>query len=112
MARCDTSPAWLSWIGAEAALRLHLRLDPADTERHCIALSQAFLDKARELGATPVATGLPSQIAAVHVRDPGLVRERLHEQGVRATLMQDRLRVGFHYFNDDADVRRVLAALR
>lgn len=113
MARCDTSPAWLSWIGAEAALRLHLRLDPAQTQRHCIALAQAFLEGAAERGAVPAAAanGNPSQIAVVHVREPDLVRQRLRAGRVKATMTGDRLRVGFHYFNDDRDVSRALAAL-
>ncbi|MEV1286318.1 aminotransferase class V-fold PLP-dependent enzyme [Micromonospora sp. NPDC049679] len=111
MARCDTSPAWLSWIGAEAALGIHLRLDPVETERHSIALAQAFLEGAEKRGATPVASGLPSQIAAVHVRDPGLVRERLRERRVKATMTENRLRVGFHYFNHERDLEAVLSAL-
>ena len=44
--------------------------------------------------------------------DPQAVRARLRQLDVRATFLGDRLRVGFHYFNDVGDVARVVEALR
>jgi selenocysteine lyase/cysteine desulfurase len=111
-ARCDTSPAWLSWLGAAAALRLHLDLDPVRTERHCTSLAASFLAGAEELGLNRVVTGEPSQIAVVALPEPTVTAQRLRQRRVRATILGDRLRVGFHYFNDEGDVQRALAALR
>jgi selenocysteine lyase/cysteine desulfurase len=37
---------------------------------------------------------------------------RLLAAGVRARMLGDRLRVGFHYFNDDEDLAAALGALR
>lgn len=111
-ARCDASPAWLSWLGAAAALRLHLDLDPVRAEHHCTSLAASFLAGAAELGLSPVAAGAPSQIAVVSLPDPAGTAQRLRQRRVRATILGDRLRVGFHYFNDEQDVRQVLDALR
>jgi selenocysteine lyase/cysteine desulfurase len=111
-ARCDTSPAWLSWIGAEAAISLLSALPATAVEKHCLGLAAAFLEGAPEAGAVTVSTGKPSHIAVVRVRDPDAVTDRLRSGGVRARVLGDRLRVGFHYFNNDEDVTAALGALR
>lgn len=110
-ARCDASPAWLSWIGAEAAIALLSALPGSAVERHCLDLAAAFRDAALEAGATAVSTGRPSHIAAVHVSDPASVSARLRSGRVRARLLGGRLRVGFHYFNNDQDVAAAVRAL-
>jgi len=110
-ARCDTSPAWLSWAGARAAIALLSQLPAPAVEQHCLALAAAFRDGALDAGGIPVGTGQPSHIAAVRVGDPDSVRARLRSQGVRARVLGDRLRVGFHYFNNDDDVAAALRAL-
>jgi selenocysteine lyase/cysteine desulfurase len=48
----------------------------------------------------------------VRVRDPDAVTARLRSGRVRARVLGGRLRVGFHYFNNDADVTAALGALR
>lgn len=110
-ARCDTSPAWLSWIGAQAAIALLSDLPSAAVERHCLALAGAFREGARDLGASPVGTGQPSHIVTVRTPDPDGIRARLQSQRVHALVSGDRLRVGFHYFNDEDDVTAALRAL-
>ena len=111
-ARCDASPAWLSWIGADAAIALLSALPAAAVERHCLRLAATFRDAALEAGAMPVSTGQPSHITVVRVKDPDSVSARLRAAGVRARMLGDRLRVGFHYFNNDGDVAAALGALR
>jgi len=110
-ARCDTSPAWLCWVGAEAAIALLSTLPAAAVERHCLARAAAFREGALDAGAKPVSAGKPSHIAVVRVDDPDTVRARLRSHRVRARVLGDRLRVGFHYFNDDQDVAAALGAL-
>jgi selenocysteine lyase/cysteine desulfurase len=110
-ARCDTSPAWLSWVGAEAAIALLSAVPAAAVERHCLALAAAFRDGALAAGAKPVISGQPSHIAAVRVTDPDSVRARLRSNRVRARVLGDRLRAGFHYFNNGDDVAAALTAL-
>ena len=110
-ARCDTSPAWLSWAGAQAAIALLSQLPAIAVERHCLALAGAFQEGALDAGARPVSTGQPSHIAAVRVGDPDSVRARLRSRRVRARVLGDRLRVGFHYFNNHEDLAATLGAL-
>ncbi|WP_219512952.1 aminotransferase class V-fold PLP-dependent enzyme [Nonomuraea ceibae] len=111
-ARCDTSPAWLSWVGALPALDLLLALDAERVERHCLRLAAEFRERVAETEAGAPLPGSGSHIAVVRVSDPDAVRARLAREGVRATLLGDRLRVGFHYFNDGGDVERAVDALR
>ena len=110
-ARCDASPAWLSWAGAAAAITLVSDL-PADTvERHCLSLAEAFRNGAREAGAVPAGAGQPSHIAVVRVADPEAVRARLRTNRVRAQVFGDRLRAGFHFFNNNDDVAAALGVI-
>jgi selenocysteine lyase/cysteine desulfurase len=111
-ARCDTSPAWLSWLGAIPALELIRGLPGARVEEHCTGLAAQFHDGATEAGAVMVTGRGESHIAVAEVCDPQAVRARLRQLDVRATFLGDRLRVGFHYFNDVGDVARVVEALR
>jgi selenocysteine lyase/cysteine desulfurase len=110
-ARSDTSPAWLAWTGALAALPLLAGLPAAAVEAHCLGLAAAFRSGAAAAGAEPLGAGLPSHIVTVRLPEPRPVRARLRARRVRALLHNDRLRVGFHYFNSPADVDAVLGAL-
>ncbi|GAB3981124.1 aminotransferase class V-fold PLP-dependent enzyme [Actinoallomurus acanthiterrae] len=56
-ARCDASPAWLSWVGAVAAIELCSSLPAETVERHCLTLACAFRDGAQAAGAAPVGAG-------------------------------------------------------
>ncbi|GAA2450319.1 aminotransferase class V-fold PLP-dependent enzyme [Agromyces soli] len=112
LARCDTSQAWLSWIGAEAALGLLARLDPAAIEERALELAELFEREAVELGAVPVRAGTGSHIRVVRVARPERLAARLAETDVRARVTGDRLRIGVHGFNDVRDIERVLAAIR
>lgn len=112
LARCDISQAWLSWIGAEAALGLLARLDPLAIEERALELAELFEREALELGAVPVRTGAGSHIRVVRVARPERLAARLAEADVRARVVGDRLRIGVHGFNDLRDIERVLAAIR
>lgn len=110
--RLDTSPAWLSWIGAVAALRLMARLDPADVEAHCVGLARRWWEGARELGYRPVADRQDSHIAVVDLGPAAEeVRARLAHARVKATILGTRLRIGVHYFVDEQDIDRALEAM-
>jgi selenocysteine lyase/cysteine desulfurase len=111
-ARLDTSPAWFSWVGAVAALRLMARLDPADVENHCVNLARRWWEGARDLGYRPVLERQDSHIAVVDLgAGVDRVRERLASARVKATILGSRLRIGVHYFVDEHDIDRALDAL-
>ncbi|MEV5128415.1 aminotransferase class V-fold PLP-dependent enzyme [Streptomyces decoyicus] len=111
-ARCDTSPAWFSWLGACAAVGLMSGLDATAVEQHCLALADEFLTEARAMGISRAASGPQSHIAVVRTDDAARMAKELAARRIRATALADRLRVGFHYFNDRADVAAVLTAIR
>lgn len=110
-ARCDTSPAWLSWIGARAAIELMAHLPTPAVEQHCLSLADTFREGALSAGAGPAGVGRASHIVAVQIPDAEAVRDRLRAGRVHAQVLGDRLRVGFHYFNNNDDVTAALRAL-
>ncbi|MGI8714878.1 MAG: hypothetical protein ACR2NR_17210 [Solirubrobacteraceae bacterium] len=58
----------------------------------------------------PVGNGSPSHIVSARVPDAESLISSLEAAGIRALALGDRLRVGFHYFNDERDVDAVLGA--
>lgn len=109
--RCDTSPAWLSWIGARAALRLVGSLDADRVERHCLGLARELTEQAARIGFRRVVSGPPSQIVVLRTENADRLAARLRARDIRATALGDRVRFGFHYFNDEDDVRTTLSVL-
>jgi len=102
--RFDVSPAWLPWAGAVPALELYEGLDVGAVRDHDAALADAVLDG---LGLPPVGR------AVVTVPDPdGAALARLGAAGVTAVARAGAVRLSFHLWNDEADVERVLGALR
>ncbi len=110
-ARCDSSPAWFSWVGACAALRLLGELDPDQVEQHCLDLATRFASQAATMGLRRVANGPPSQIVVLGTANAERIAGRLRQYGIRATALGDRIRFGFHYFNNRHDVAIALRGL-
>ncbi|MEV6139633.1 aminotransferase class V-fold PLP-dependent enzyme [Nocardia sp. NPDC051990] len=112
MTRCNSSPAWISWIGARAALSLLSQISEDESRRHTLGLASDYTRRMRENGFRPLNNGAPSHIvvtAPPEYRriDPAALRKAK----VRATLTESgALRVGFHYFNTDTDVDHVIEA--
>ncbi|MEV0057768.1 aminotransferase class V-fold PLP-dependent enzyme [Saccharopolyspora shandongensis] len=109
--RCDASPAWFSWIGACAALQVLAALDPDRVERHVLGLAAHLADEAEALGLRPVHDGPQSHIVVLATDQADQLARSLAAHGVRATALGDRVRFGFHYFNDDTDITAVTRAL-
>ncbi|MGP4114783.1 aminotransferase class V-fold PLP-dependent enzyme [Streptomyces sp. 4N509B] len=109
--KLDLSLCWPSWAGAAAALDLVGRLDAVAVERHALRLAERLREGATALGLTCTPTELPSHIVTVRVPDADAAVRSLEERKVRATARAGVLRLGFHGFNTDEDVDRVLAAL-
>ena len=101
--RFDVSPAWLSWVGTVPALRLFAALDPAEVRAYDAALA----DRVREgLGLAPAGR------AVVSLPDPDGDRQaRLERAGAVVAARAGSVRIAFHLWNDEDDVRLVLDAL-
>jgi selenocysteine lyase/cysteine desulfurase len=69
-ARLDTSPAWLSWVGARSALALLSTLDAGQVEDHCLDLANQFREAAHRLGYQALDPHGCSQIVTVEVPNP------------------------------------------
>jgi selenocysteine lyase/cysteine desulfurase len=111
-ARLDASPAWLSWIGAEAALAIMSRLDQPQVEAHCVGLAHAWTQAVRGLGFATVLDEQRSHIAVAYAPAPAAgLPEALDNAGVKASSTGRRVRVGVHYFNTQEDIDRMIAVL-
>lgn len=109
--KLDAPMAWFSWPGARAALELLAELDPAATERRCLELAAAFRAEAAGRGFDLVPEDAPSQVLGIQISDPRGVRERLLARKVIGAVRGGLLRLGFHAYNDEADVSAALDAL-
>ncbi|MCW0214576.1 MAG: aminotransferase [Pseudonocardia sp.] len=97
----DTSPAWLSQVGAAVALEWIAGLDLEAVAKHCSGLADAFR---AGLGLDPAGS------AITHVPVPGAA-ERLAAAGITATNRGGGTRLSFHLYNDASDVERAVRAL-
>jgi selenocysteine lyase/cysteine desulfurase len=102
--RFDVSPAWLCWLGTEAALRLFTDLDVEDVHRHDGRLADAL-----RAGLDLDPCGRP----VVSLPDPdGSRLARLTAAGASVAARAGKVRIAFHLWNDEDDVRLALDALR
>lgn len=101
--RFDTSPAWLSWVGAAPALE-HFASLPVEAAWHrATGLADALL---AELGLPPRGQ------AIVALDDPdGARAARLAAHGIRFANRAGRIRLAFHVWNTRDDVAAAAAAI-
>lgn len=100
--RLDLSPAWHAWVGSATSLRLLSDVGVEAIQAHDVGLANA----ARAgLGLPPSDSSMLSLELA-----PDYDMRRL--EGLRMAFRAGRLRVGFHLYNSDEDVERLVAAVR
>jgi selenocysteine lyase/cysteine desulfurase len=102
--RFDTSPAWFGALGSGLVLPWLASLDAAAVEAHCLGLA----GRLRSELSLPEAN---SAIVALPTVDAEAAADRLRLAGIRASVRAGAVRVGFHIYNTDEDVDRLLAAL-
>jgi selenocysteine lyase/cysteine desulfurase len=99
--RFDTSPAWLSWVGAAPAIELLEEIGMDAIRDHNVGLANRFR------------AGLslePSDSAIVSIDVAGAA-ERFERAGIRAATRAGSLRASFHVYNADDDVDAAIEAL-
>jgi selenocysteine lyase/cysteine desulfurase len=99
--RFDSSPVWFSVFGAGLSLPWVASLDRAAVEAHTLDLAYRLR---AELQLPPSDSAIVS-IPAAHAADA------LQRAGIRASVRAGAARVGFHLYNTDADLDRLLDAL-
>ena len=96
------SPAWFSVLGAGLALPWLASLDRDAVQTHCLGLANRLR---AELDLPPQ----DSAIVSLPIEDAA---ETLARAGIKASVRAGAIRVGFHLYNNDNDLDRLLDALR
>lgn len=99
--RFDTSPAWFGVLGAGLTLPWLASLDRAAVEAHCVGLAARVR---AEFQLPP----MDSAIVSLPFADTA---DKLRSAGIMASLRVGAVRVGFHLYNTEDDVDRLLDAL-
>ncbi|AKS30573.1 aminotransferase class V-fold PLP-dependent enzyme [Mycolicibacterium goodii] len=99
--RFDVSPAWFAALGAGLTLPWLASLDPVAVEAHAVGLANGLR---RELELPPH----DSAIVSIPVSG---AEDRLRRAGIRAAVRAGAVRVGFHLYNTEDDLDRLLDAL-
>jgi selenocysteine lyase/cysteine desulfurase len=100
--RFDTSPAWFSALGAGLTLPWLASLDATVLEAHAVGL-------ANRLRAEIDLPQSNSAIVSIPIADAA---DRLRRAGIRASVRAGAVRVGFHLYNTEDDLDRLLDALK
>ncbi|RDH77110.1 aminotransferase class V-fold PLP-dependent enzyme [Mycolicibacterium moriokaense] len=99
--RFDVSPAWFSALGGGLTLPWLASLDAAAVEAHALGLASKLRTELQ----------LPQQPSAI-VSIPTAAADQLERAGLRASIRAGAVRVGFHLYNTEDDLDRLLDALR
>lgn len=99
--RFDASPAWFGVLGAGLSLSWLASLDRVAVESHTVGLANRLRS---ELQLPPS----NSAIVSIGVADAA---EKVESAGIRASIRAGAVRVGFHLYNTEADLHRLLDAL-
>jgi selenocysteine lyase/cysteine desulfurase len=100
--RLDLSPAWHAWVGTAESLRLLGEVGVGDIHAHDVGLANALR---AELEMPPSDSAMVSLAL-----DPTFDPSRL--DGLKTAFRAGRLRVGFHLYNTEDDLDRVVSALK
>ena len=96
--RFDASPAWFSVLGASLSVPWLASLDRAAVHAHAVGLANLVRS----------ATGLPAADSAIVSLNLDTSPEQLRAAGIRASARAGAIRVGFHLYNTENDVDRLL----
>jgi selenocysteine lyase/cysteine desulfurase len=99
--RFDSSPVWFSVFGAGLALPWIASLDRATVEAHTVGLANRLRAELKLPPADSAIVSIPLPHAA----------HALQRAGIRASVRAGAARVGFHLYNTEADLDRLLDAL-
>jgi len=100
--RLDLSPGWLNWVGTVPGLRLVDEIGTDAIHAYDLRLANSLLT---QLGLKP------GESAIVSI-DLGEGFDARKFDGFRVAFRSGRLRVGFHLYNTDDDVARLVEAIR
>jgi selenocysteine lyase/cysteine desulfurase len=100
--RFDTSPTWFSVLGCGLTLPWLASLDRAAIEAHAVGLANRVRTELQ----------LPQEDSAIVSIPVANAAERVRRAGIRASIRAGAVRVGFHLYNTEDDLDRLLDALK
>jgi selenocysteine lyase/cysteine desulfurase len=100
--RFDLSPAWFSVLGAGLTMPWLASLDGDAVQTHCVGLANRVRSE----------LDLPPQDSAIVSLPIEGAAATLQRAGVRASVRAGAIRVGFHLYNNENDLDRLLDALQ
>ena len=115
-ARAETGcPHFAGIFALGASTRRLLDLGPASVERRALALNRRLTERLTEAGwqiLSPLTReAARSAETLVRADDPRLTVARLAARGVAVSIKPEGFRVATHFFNDEDDIERLVAAL-
>ena len=99
--RFDTSPSWFSVLGSALTLPWLASLDTAAVEAHALGLANRLRAELQ----------LPQQDSAIVSIPIADAAGKLGRAGIRASIRAGAVRVGFHLYNTEDDLERLVDAL-
>ncbi len=103
--RFDTSPAWFGVLGAGLTLPWLASLDATALEAHTVGLANRLRAEIGLPQSNSAIVSIPSAVGGDDAAD------RLRRAGIRAAVRAGAVRVGFHLYNTEDDLDRLLGAL-
>jgi selenocysteine lyase/cysteine desulfurase len=100
--RFDASPTWFSALGAGLTLPWLASLDGAAVQAHTVGLAARLRAE----------LALPQQDSAIVSLPIDDAADKLKRAGIRASVRAGAVRVGFHVYNNENDLDRLLDALK
>jgi hypothetical protein len=94
--RFDVSPAWLSWAASVPAMELFASVDPAQVRAYDVGLADGLLARLDLEPRGQAVVSLPDA--------DGSKAAALSARGAVVAGRAGRVRIGFHLWNDQADV--------
>jgi selenocysteine lyase/cysteine desulfurase len=100
--RFDVSPTWFSALGAGLTMPWLASLDRAAVQAHTVGLASRLRTELQ----------LPQQNSAIVSLPISDASDKLKRAGIRASVRAGAVRVGFHLYNTENDLDRLLDALK
>ncbi len=108
------TPAVVNCYAAEAGLKIILEVGTDVIEERVQYLTRLCMDRLGEIGwpsITPAADERRGPMVCVRARQVAQLFERLMQQNIVTSFRDDNLRATFHFYNSEADVDALIAAL-
>ncbi len=108
---------WESLRGLEEAVKLYINLNPDDVEKHILDLTDYMYDQLAEIDHVSIKGNFEkkNRSGIMYINVPAewqLTNAIMAEHGIRAHMSGGCIRIGIHYFNNKADLDRLIDFLK